>query len=154
MQSTQQCMSAVTTAPQCLFYETFFGCMLWRTVTPCRITAMQMATGWLSRWMPPRLWTRRWKAPRFWARHRLHAFGIRNLIAQAVKTAGLDWGSGGKNRWPSPGSRATTCKATTILSWTGDSMGTTAACLRTACHHAVCSAMYVGGDNRVVVSFL
>ena len=66
----------------------------------------------------------------------------------------LSLGSGGKNRWPSPGSRATTCRATTILSWTGDSMGTTAACLRTACHHAVCSAMYVGGDNRVVVSFL
>ena len=59
--------------------------MLWRTVTPCRITAMQMATGWLSRWMPPRLWTRRWKAPRLWARHRLHAFCIRKLTALAVK---------------------------------------------------------------------
>ena len=65
--------------------------MLWRMVTPCRIRAMQMATGWLSRWMPQRLWTRRWKAPRLWARHRLHAFGIRNLIAQAVKTAGPHW---------------------------------------------------------------
>ena len=52
---------------------------------------MQMATRWPSQWMSFRLWQRRWKEPRLWARHCSHAFGIRNLIAQAVKTAGLHW---------------------------------------------------------------